>query len=461
MAYGSSLNSAGNYFVRKNDWITAARYYELLAGLFGQSEWGEQAHWRHAWAYYLQKDESNARRAFTEHLSRYPHSPHVPAALYWLGRLAESAGAFHEASQIYAALESRFNQSYYAAQARSRRASFGTASAGGSADFPQWSEVAMIAGQLRPLESPPVKFCAPIPPGESLRRFEALSSLGLDDLAEQFVKQTLADRPKDSDLILALSRLEAQEGDLASALLHMVRLLGNYTDFGFSALPKEIWELLYPRAYWDLVQKEARARGADAFLAMGLIRQESAFDPRAISSANARGLMQVLPQTAAHGRRQRRTAARRLLEPAYNIRVGMNYLEQLTKAFGGNMEEALAAYHAGEIRVSDWLNSRSYREPAEFMESIPIASTRAYVERVLRDAAIYRQLLTGSTSFADCRSSGHPTSEAGPASRKKNDRKPARATRRLQGRAGNGIKNQDRLLARNGPPVMFLGCPIS
>jgi len=461
MAYGSALNSAGVCFVRKNDWITAARYYEPLAGLFAQSEWGEEAHWRVAWAYYLQKDEANARRAFTEHLSRYPRSPHGAAALYWLGRLAESAGAFGEARQIYAALESRFKQSYYAAQERSRRASLPTASAPGSADFPQWSDVVTIAGKLRSLERPPVKFCAPMPPDESLRRFEALASLGLDDLAEQFVKQALADRPNDPDLILALSRLEAQEGDLASALLHMVRLFGNYTDFDFPALPKEVWDLLYPRAYWNLVQKEARARGADAFLAMGLIRQESAFNPRAMSSANARGLMQVLPQTAAHGRRQRQAAARRLLEPAYNIRVGMSYLEQLTRAFGGNMEEALAAYHAGEIRVSDWLSSRSYREPAEFLESIPIASTRAYVEHVLRDAAIYRQLLTGSASFADCRGPARSNSEVGPASGKKNGRKPAQATWRLQGNAGNRVKNQDRLFARNGSLAMFVGHPIS
>jgi soluble lytic murein transglycosylase len=137
---------------------------------------------------------------------------------------------------------------------------------------------------------------------------------------------------------------------------------------------------------------------------MGLIRQESAFNPRALSVANARGLMQLLPETAAHSIRRSRTraAAQRLNDPAYNVRSGCAYLAGLMKAFDGRPEFALAAYNAGDFRVKDWMEKYSFPDTGTFLESIPIPATRSYVELVLRDAEIYRELLTRSPHFAVC-----------------------------------------------------------
>jgi len=113
--------------------------------------------------------------------------------------------------------------------------------------------------------------------------------------------------------------------------------------------------------------------------------------------------MQILPQTASRSRRGRAREARKLFDPAYNVRFGCRYLRDLLKASEGSFERALAAYHAGDFRVKDWLGKNSFREPAEFTEAIPIPATHAYVEAVLRDAAIYRQLLSGTAKFARCR----------------------------------------------------------
>ena len=71
-------------------------------------------------------------------------------------------------------------------------------------------------------------------------------------------------------------------------------------------MPEELWRFLYPQAYWSAVKRDAGTHGVDPYLVMGLIRQESAFDPRALSTANARGLMQLLPETAAHSHRRSR-----------------------------------------------------------------------------------------------------------------------------------------------------------
>jgi len=141
---------------------------------------------------------------------------------------------------------------------------------------------------------------------------------------------------------------------------------------------------------------------------MGLVRQESAFDKSALSNANARGLMQLLPETAAHSTRRSRTrsATRRLNDPNYNVRSGCAYLAGLLKEFDGRPELAMAAYNAGDFRVKDWLSKYSFRDSTTFLESVPIPATRTYVELVLRDAAIYRVLISGSPHFAECAPTG-------------------------------------------------------
>jgi soluble lytic murein transglycosylase len=150
---------------------------------------------------------------------------------------------------------------------------------------------------------------------------------------------------------------------------------------------------------------------------MGLIRQESGFNARATSPADARGLMQVLASTVTHSRRYLNSVGNRLYEPAYNVRYGCAYLRALLKRYNGNVAEALAAYNAGPTNVDQWLSRRTYRDQQEFVESIPFPATRIYLKAVFADSGVYRKLVNGSAQFAEC--SGGPTkarkkSTAGP-----------------------------------------------
>jgi soluble lytic murein transglycosylase len=242
-----------------------------------------------------------------------------------------------------------------------------------------------------------------LPPSEALRPFLTLKSLGLSDLAEQYLLGVLEGSSNSADLRLALSRLHAEEKKPALALLDARRTVPRASEYEFSELPEEIWQRLYPQEFLPLVKRHARANRLDPALVLGLIRQESAFDPRATSVANARGLMQILPQTVSSRKRGRAQAARRLYDPAYNVRFGTRHLAGLLKSFGNSPEPALAAYHAGESRVRDWVSKHSFQEPAEFLETIPIPATRAYVEALLRDVGIYQDLLKRSAKFARCR----------------------------------------------------------
>jgi soluble lytic murein transglycosylase len=153
--------------------------------------------------------------------------------------------------------------------------------------------------------------------------------------------------------------------------------------------------LLFPLPFRTALDDFARQRDLDPFMVAGLIRQESEFNPTIRSHANAYGLTQIIPSTG-------RLLARKngiqpftislLLQPETNINLGTTYLRMLLDEWGGKWEETLASYNAGKSRVTNWVTWGQYREPAEFVESIPFNETHEYVQAVIRNGAIYREL---------------------------------------------------------------------
>ena len=172
---------------------------------------------------------------------------------------------------------------------------------------------------------------------------------------------------------------------------------------------------------WDLVVqtgKDARRKGIvlidylfpvppiavaepELALVLALIRQESEFDREAISSADARGLMQLLPGTAKGVAKQLGVPyelARLTSDPDYNIELGSAYLAGLIDDFGGSYILSMASYNAGPHRATKWIDQNGDpRSPGTdavaWIESIPFAETRNYVMRVSEGLVVYRQLL--------------------------------------------------------------------
>jgi soluble lytic murein transglycosylase len=401
-SFETALYDAGNLFFRLGEWENASRQYQTLVESFPQGRYTQEAGWRLIWCHYLAGAHDRARQALQDDLTHYPQSSHTPAALYWLGRLEEEQGDVEDAQALYSLLQNRFAHSYYAEQASLQQRKN---HANRPAEAPSSNSIAWgVAQEIPPRDPSPIPSCPSNVPAESLQPVLALQALSLDGLAAQYVRALLAARPPQPELRLLLSRLEAGQGNAGAALFEATKIVPDYPSYEFSELPREMWNLLFPQSYWKLVQRQARANGLDPYLVMGLIRQESAFDARATSPADARGLMQVLPKTASRSTRPSRirSAGARLYNPAYNVRFGCIYLRSLLKEFNGKPELALAAYNAGDFRVRDWTKSNSFRDSLEFLEAIPIHATRIYVESVLRDAAIYRQLLMGSAKFAVC-----------------------------------------------------------
>jgi len=152
---------------------------------------------------------------------------------------------------------------------------------------------------------------------------------------------------------------------------------------------------LYPLPWRDLIRDRARAFGVEPALLAAVIREESRFDPEALSAAAARGLTQFVLPTA---RRLAPAAgvaaldARDLFLPQVSIPLGAAYLAQLGKEFKGNPIAIAAAYNAGESQTSLWLRSCFSAEPEELLAKIGFGETRSYVTRVLQSRNAYRKL---------------------------------------------------------------------
>ncbi len=145
-----------------------------------------------------------------------------------------------------------------------------------------------------------------------------------------------------------------------------------------------------------------RTGSAEPAMVLALSRQESEFNSRAVSSANARGLMQMVPLYAQDEARKVGLPYRQSWltdDPTYNLRLGRGFLDDLVDRFGGSYILAAAAYNAGPSRAVSWLNEfgdpRVEADPVDWIESIPFAETRNYVQRVMENMIVYRHRLSG------------------------------------------------------------------
>ncbi len=198
-----------------------------------------------------------------------------------------------------------------------------------------------------------------------------------------------ADQPA---LAFTAGRLLARDGANRRALL-VAEILAERvpSSLPFRLLPAELKELLFPLPYAETFRARAREQAIDPALMAAIAREESRFDPDALSSASARGLMQV---TQALARRIGRPDLRadELYQPEVAITVGASYLGELSRLFGGAEHAMVAAYNAGEEQTRVWLGYCRSKEPAEFYSKVGFRQTRNYVRKVLTSRAHYREV---------------------------------------------------------------------
>lgn len=381
-----ALFAAGNYFWTRLDHARAGIYYQRLLDGFPASENALAAHWRVAWQIYLENSTAGTARAaalLEEHLRRFRGSPYSANALYWRGRLAERAGQRQEARGVYTRILQRFPQTYFGLVAAERLREMGPGDA---------VELEILSAIPAPVAPPALSAVLTAEAQRHRERAQALRSIGQEAYAE---KELIAayEETRAPALLLDAAQLAHDDSRFAKGIVLGRRLVPQLEARRLPDLPEEVWRAVYPFVYSHGIQAAAAMAGVDPMLVAGLIRQESVFQAGAVSRAGACGLMQVMPGTGRQLARQLRLsyARKKLFQPEFNLRLGTTHLARLVRQ-SGSVEAALAAYNAGEHRVSAWQAGRSYSEPAEFVETIPFTETREYVQIVLRNREIYRAL---------------------------------------------------------------------
>lgn len=380
-----ALMSAGNMALLVNDFPTAVRYYRELANRFPRSSMAPLAHWHAAWLTYRSGDKKLAALLFDEQIARYSDDARVSGALYWRGIIYESEKKPAVAAAYYKTLSDTYPHYYYADLARQRLAALGKI-------------VPATVSSLSKIDDPPVPdLTAEIPDDDiHVERARLLANAGLN----QYIAAELDSSPDSASWrALAEAQIYSSDGENWRAMQVLKRKVRSYLSAPIDSIPRAYWELLFPRPYWTTLEKDAKAQGLDPYLVASLIRQETEFDPKAISYANAWGLMQLLPSVGKELARKEHLHGYRtssLLNPDVNLHLGTAHFRQLMNEFNNEPAYAAAAYNAGSNRVHAWLANGPYASLPEFVESIPFTQTREYVEAVLRNRELYKQLYGSS-----------------------------------------------------------------
>jgi soluble lytic murein transglycosylase len=293
------------------------------------------------------------------------------AGLYWAARAAGAAGDAASAASDTRGTAERYPATYYGELAASQTG--------------------------LPTRVPVADPFPDIPPGAipSVDRYRELDALAQTQDATEAL-QAAADGASPSDqpqLTLLLSEAIEKQGQLRSGIGIAEEARALIPGAG-RAVPLALWQALYPQGQWTPITQATGRTTVDPYLVAGVIREESRFDPAALSSAGAFGLMQLMPGTARSAARNAGVpppSSRALADPQTNVLLGTVVLSELLKQFG-RVDLALAGYNAGPGAVDRWLAQRPGADPATFVEDIPYPETRGYVKTVMESAAIYRWL---------------------------------------------------------------------
>ena len=355
-----ALYAIGRIHQEARRYVEAANAFARLARRYPRAAVADEASFRVGWCQYRAGQPAAAARSF-DALARRASGERA-AGLYWSARTRRDDAGFRDVLQ-------QFPESYYGALAEMRLGE---------------AEASALRGRVSSEPGIPSGASCNGAPSSHLARFNELKAVHLLPYARVELAAYQGENDGcDAFLIVSWTLVEGYRQAVARA-----------AHSEGCGLDSPWVRACYPLAFWRVIEDRAVERSLDPFLVAGLIRQESLFDAEARSSANAVGLMQLLPATATRiaPRAGTEVHADRLGDPAANVNLGTAYLHELLDRYQGNLPRALAAYNAGEAAVDKWSHRYADLEDDEFVESIPYRETRGYVKRVLQNRRIYHAL---------------------------------------------------------------------
>jgi len=308
----------------------------------------------------------DAKKIGKDHLSKFPNSNSAPMVMFLMGKLGERTNDYDEFTTYYKCVIKRFPDSYYAYRAYLRLSRM---------------QGPLITSYINPQ---PVLY-----PYKYSRNNVIVKLVNLKDYdvvneltaADEFIK----------------SWVLYQKGYYSHSMLvardAMEKIQEKPDKFDLR------WRLVYPVVFYDDIRKYANETGNNAPLMLGLIREESYFDPLAQSIVGASGLMQLMPSTASEINSQfslGMNVSSALFNPYSNIKLGNYYYEFLRKNLEGYDISSVAAYNGGIGSLKKWKSSLHYNDTDEFVEQIPYPETKNYVKKVFRSYWNYVRIYSGN-----------------------------------------------------------------
>jgi soluble lytic murein transglycosylase len=338
------------YLSKKLDGEKGGTFLEQLARSYPLSDEAAELFWDRGWQAWKEGDPQAALDFWVRGFAEERIPSREAQLLYWSGRALESLGRNEEAEAHFRDLLASYPESYYSRLA-----------------FPGHEEPLVpdipvgLAGEPDPLETwgfvhyARIRYLSEATPDAFWRAARLASWMG-DDRSAYLYASSVSDR--------------LEEG---------------------SGLPVPLMELLYPRPYRQRVTELGARFGVEELLVWSVMRQESGFDPQALSWVGAAGLMQLMPATAGDEARKLGGAVKDLSNPDENLLLGVSHLAGLLRRFP-RLDWAVAAYNAGSGSVKRWTAEREMVSPEEWVEDIPYSETRDYVKKVLGNLYVYRQI---------------------------------------------------------------------
>ncbi len=368
----------------QGDFQEATKVFEQLSQAYPHGKFRDQALWLIGWNAYHRADWNNALKFLSLLEQGATDSPTQGKALYWEAKIFEKQGNPQKAAETFQKTSQVSPFSYYGFMALKQLKK--------SKDL---SETPAIPKEWVVLKIPPsIEKNKKASSGNRYQKIIALYSLG-------FGKQSLLEFDR---------AIKESEGDFNSLLEFMNSSRSSDAYYIPVLIGQKQWDvfkkafanptiaeqyrtyLQYPFAFRPLIQKAAKEFSLSPHFIVALMRQESAFQPWIVSSANAQGLTQLLPSTAQSRARKIGVQITNLFDPELNIRIGSAELAAQLQRFSGNWVAVMIAYNAGPGRASEWLSQNGNLPIDEFIEEIPFAETNLYAKLVLRNYWIYKSL---------------------------------------------------------------------
>jgi soluble lytic murein transglycosylase len=358
--------------------------YLRVAAEYADDDEAGVALWRLGWIAWQRGSPADAAERWGRVFRVRGGQAYRDPATYWIGRAHEARGEREAAERQYVALAGEAARTYYGVLAFARLAGRPAAASPPPArPAPARPAVAFPADPVEGLRGDPVYV-----------RVDALRAVGLVDFVEGEVDVLARRAAGDPVRLYGVAALHVEDARYHLAIRILRRAFFQEARAGDGALPRSFWEMLYPLGWRSALEAAASRATIDPMLVAAVAREESSFHPKARSPVGARGLMQLMPDTARPMARQRGLEFRGgdvLDDPTANLDMGASYLAGLVRQFG-EPRLAVAAYNAGPGRVRQWLAAGRSDDMEAWVELVPFDETRGFVKRVMLSWDEYRRL---------------------------------------------------------------------